>query len=80
MVPFYKQPYDLGFLFCWFIAKSEYKYPRAMSQLKEHKIFVTDPVVVLLVLLVVSFVLVMYESSSVISHKIGLCVLLLWYE
>ena len=47
---------------------------------KSTNLLLLDPAVVLLVLVVVSFVLVMYESSSVISNKIELHVLLLWYE
>ena len=78
MVPFYKQPHDLGFLFCWFIVNMN--TPEQCLSCKSINFLLLDPVVVLLVLLVVSFVLVMYESSSVISHKIGSCVLLLWYE
>ena len=54
--------------------------PEQCLSCKKINFLLLDPVVALLVLPVVSFVLVMYESSFVISHKIGLRVLLLWYE
>ena len=61
---------------CRFIAKFEYEYPRirVVSVVRALNVLLLFDVFVLVVRVVDSIVFVMYESSSVISHKIAVCV------